>query len=43
MPAPSSSAVCRRGVEPRFVRDLPEFAIYPDGYDVEQLGTFPRP
>ena len=30
-------------LEPRFVRDLPEFAIYPGGYEVEQLGTFPRP
>ena len=29
--------------EPRFVHDLPEFAIYPDGYDIGQLGTFPRP
>jgi hypothetical protein len=27
--------------EPRYVRDLPEFAIYPDGYRVEELGTFP--
>jgi hypothetical protein len=26
---------------PRYVRDLREFAIYPDGYTVDQLGTFP--
>lgn len=28
-------------IEPRYVRELPEFAIYPDGYRVEELGTFP--
>jgi hypothetical protein len=27
--------------EPRYVHQLPEFAIYPDGYRVEELGTFP--
>jgi len=27
--------------EPLYARDLPEFAIYPDGYRVEELGTFP--
>jgi hypothetical protein len=27
--------------EPRYVSQLPEFAIYPDGYRVEELGTFP--
>jgi hypothetical protein len=26
---------------PRYVRQLREFAIYPDGYAVDQLGTFP--
>ena len=26
---------------PRHVRELREFAIYPDGYDVSELGTFP--
>jgi hypothetical protein len=26
---------------PRFVRQVREFAIYPDGYAVEELGTFP--
>jgi len=26
---------------PRHVRELREFAIYPDGYSVDQLGTFP--
>jgi hypothetical protein len=26
---------------PRYVHQLPEFAIYPDGYRVEELGTFP--
>ena len=26
---------------PRFARQLREFAIYPDGYTVEELGTFP--
>ncbi|WP_037502879.1 oxygenase MpaB family protein, partial [Solirubrobacter soli] len=29
-------------MEPKYVRDLPEFAIYPNGYRVEELGTFPR-
>jgi ER-bound oxygenase mpaB/B'/Rubber oxygenase, catalytic domain len=29
-------------VEPRFARDLPNIRSYPNGYDVEQLGTFPR-
>jgi uncharacterized protein (DUF2236 family) len=29
-------------LEPRYVHQLPEFAIYPDGYRVEDLGTFPR-
>jgi hypothetical protein len=28
--------------EPRYVSQLPEFAIYPDGYRVDELGTFPR-
>jgi hypothetical protein len=28
-------------IEPRYVRQQPEFAIYPDGYGVEELGTFP--
>ena len=28
-------------IEPHYVRDMPEFAIYPDGYRVEELGTFP--
>jgi mpaB/rubber oxygenase-like protein len=28
---------------PRYVRQLREFAIYPDGYDVSELGTFPTP
>jgi hypothetical protein len=28
-------------LEPRYVSQLPEFAIYPDGYRVEELGTFP--
>jgi uncharacterized protein (DUF2236 family) len=27
--------------EPRYVHQLREFAIYPDGYRVEELGTFP--
>jgi len=27
---------------PRYVRQRREFAIYPDGYTVEELGTFPR-
>jgi hypothetical protein len=27
--------------KPVYARDLPEFAIYPDGYGVEELGTFP--
>jgi hypothetical protein len=27
--------------EPRYVRQQPEFSIYPDGYSVERLGTFP--
>jgi len=27
--------------EPQYARDLPEFAIYPEGYKVEELGTFP--
>jgi hypothetical protein len=26
---------------PRYVRELREFAIYPDGYAVERLETFP--
>jgi hypothetical protein len=26
---------------PRYVRQLREFAIYPDGYSIDQLGTFP--
>ena len=26
---------------PVHVRELREFAIYPDGYDVDKLGTFP--
>jgi len=29
-------------IEPHFVRDRREFAIYPDGYRVDELGTFPR-
>ena len=28
-------------LEPRYVRHMPEFAIYPEGYAVEELGTFP--
>src|SRR4051794_19753461 len=28
---------------PRYVRQLPEFAIYPGGYSVDELGTFPSP
>jgi uncharacterized protein (DUF2236 family) len=28
-------------MEPFYVRRRPEFAIYPDGYAVEELGTFP--
>src|SRR4051794_31319397 len=28
-------------LEPHYVRQMPEFAIYPDGYRVEELGTFP--
>ncbi len=28
-------------LEPRYVHELPEFAIYPEGYRVEELGTFP--
>jgi hypothetical protein len=27
--------------QPRYVRELREFAIYPHGYTVDQLGTFP--
>jgi hypothetical protein len=27
--------------QPRHVRELPEFAIYPEGYTVDELGTFP--
>jgi hypothetical protein len=27
--------------EPRYVRQVREFAIYPDGYSVDRLGTFP--
>jgi hypothetical protein len=30
-------------LEPRYVRQMPEFAIYADGYRVEELGTFPSP
>jgi hypothetical protein len=26
---------------PRYVRQLREFAIYPDGYSVDRLGSFP--
>ncbi len=26
---------------PRYVRQVPEFAIYPGGYEVDRLGTFP--
>lgn len=26
---------------PRHVREMRDFAIYPDGYSVESLGTFP--
>ena len=26
---------------PRYVRDMRDFAIYPDGYTVDRLGTFP--
>jgi hypothetical protein len=29
--------------EPVHVRELREFAIYPHGYSVDQLGTFPAP
>jgi hypothetical protein len=29
-------------VEPRFARDLPNIRSYPHGYDVAQLGVFPR-
>jgi ER-bound oxygenase mpaB/B'/Rubber oxygenase, catalytic domain len=28
--------------KPRYVRQLREFAIYPDGYTVDRLGTFPQ-
>ncbi|MEN0136249.1 MAG: oxygenase MpaB family protein [Rhodococcus sp. (in: high G+C Gram-positive bacteria)] len=27
---------------PKFARDLPNIRSYPDGYEVEKLGTFPR-
>ena len=29
-------------VQPRFARNLPNIRSYPDGYDVAELGTFPR-
>jgi ER-bound oxygenase mpaB/B'/Rubber oxygenase, catalytic domain len=29
-------------IEPRFARDLPNIHSYPHGYDVAQLGVFPR-
>ena len=29
--------------KPRYVRQLREFAIYPGGYTVDELGTFPSP
>ena len=29
-------------VERRFACDLPNIRSYPDGYDVAELGTFPR-
>ena len=29
-------------IEPRFARDLPNIRSYPHGYDVAQLGVFPR-
>jgi hypothetical protein len=32
----------RPRVKPTFARDLPTITGYPDGYDVAQLGTFPR-
>ena len=30
-------------VEPKVVEDLPQIRSYPDGYDIERLGTFPVP
>ena len=27
---------------PRYVRERREFAIYPEGYTVDELGTFPE-
>lgn len=29
--------------EPKVIEDLPQIRSYPDGYDLEQLGTFPVP
>jgi hypothetical protein len=29
--------------DPKLIEDLPQIRSYPDGYDVEQLGTFPVP
>jgi ER-bound oxygenase mpaB/B'/Rubber oxygenase, catalytic domain len=29
--------------EPKLIEDLPQIRSYPDGYDVERLGTFPVP
>ena len=29
--------------DPKLIEDLPQIRSYPDGYDIEQLGTFPVP